>query len=72
MKSSRSSKVSSASLISGSDRPAPSMTRTRVAGDASSRATSTKSLPPARYMGRAAVSCHIDSPRGFMGSVIIC
>ena len=34
--------------------------------------TSTNSLPPASAMGRGVVSCHRESPRGFMGSVIIC
>ena len=44
----------------------------RPAGDASSFTTSTNNLPPAAYMGRMAVSWNKDSPRGFMGSVIIC
>jgi hypothetical protein len=43
-----------------------------LVGEASSFVRSTNNLPPAAYMGRAAVNCHKDSPKGFMGSVIIC
>ncbi len=35
-------------------------------------ATSTNSRPPASCIGRGVVSCHTESPRGFMASVIIC
>ena len=44
----------------------------RLAGEARAWVTSTNSLPPASSMGRGVVSCHKESPRGFMGSVIIC
>ena len=44
----------------------------RVAGEARPWVTSTNSLPPASYIRGRAVSCHRESPRGFMGSVIIC
>ena len=44
----------------------------RPDGEASIRVTSTKSLPPASAIGRRVVSCHTDSPRGFIASVIIC
>jgi hypothetical protein len=72
MKSPRSMTVASASPISGSDLPKASNTPARVAGEPSAGATSTNSLPPASAMGRGVVSCHSESPRGFMGSVIIC
>ena len=44
----------------------------RLAGEARAWVTSTNSLPPASCIGRAAVNCQKESPRGFMGSVIIC
>ncbi len=44
----------------------------RLAGEARRRATSTNSLPPASCIGTMAVSCHMENPSGFMGSVIIC
>ena len=44
----------------------------RLAGEARRWVTSTNSLPPASYIGARAVSCHMESPRGFMASVIIC
>ena len=72
MKSPRSRMVCSASPISGSDLPKTSRRPARLAGDAKRRVTSTNSLPPASYMGRGVVSCHKESPRGFMASVIIC
>ncbi|HZY57863.1 MAG TPA: PEP/pyruvate-binding domain-containing protein [Rubrobacteraceae bacterium] len=72
MKSPRSRMVCSASLISGSDFPRTSRRPARLAGEARPRVTSTNSLPPSSYMGRPAVSCHRESPRGFMASVIIC
>ena len=34
--------------------------------------TSTNRRPPASAMGARVVSCHNESPRGFMASVIIC
>jgi hypothetical protein len=71
-KSWRSRTVSSASLISGSPLPTTSRRPARLAGDARRRVTSTNSLPPASCIGAMAVSCHTESPSGFMGSVIIC
>ncbi len=44
----------------------------RTVGAPSAWVTSTNSLPPASDMGRGVVSCHTESPKGFMGSVIIC
>ncbi len=58
--------------MSGSDRPRTSKRTSRLAGEASSFVRSTNNLPPAAYMGRAAVNWNKDSPKGFMGSVIIC
>ena len=72
MKSPRSRTVCSASPISGSDFPSISRRPARLAGEARPWVTSTNSLPPASAMGRRVVSCHKESPRGFMGSVIIC
>ena len=72
MKSPRSRMVCSASPISGSDFPRTSMRPARLAGEARPRVTLTNSLPPASYIGRKAVSWNRESPRGFMGSVIIC
>ena len=72
MKSPRSRTVSSASLISGSDLPTSSRRPARLAGEARRRVTSTNSHPPASCIGVMAVSCHTETPRGFMGSVIIC
>ena len=72
MKSPRSRTVRSASPISGSDLPMPVTRASRLAGEASIWVTSTNSLPPISAIVRGVVSCHIDSPRGFMGSVIIC
>ena len=66
MKFPRSRTVSSASLISGSDFPR-SRRRARPAGEARCRVTSTNSLPPASYIGRRAVSCQTESPRGLHG-----
>lgn len=71
-KSGRSRTISSASLISGSDLPIISRKPARLVGDASSRVASTNSLPPASCVDAMAVSCHMESPSGFMGSVIIC
>ena len=34
-------------------------------------ATSTNSRPPASYIGRGVVSCHMENPSGFIASVII-
>jgi len=64
--------VCRASPINGSDLPKASRMPARVVGEPSAGATSTNSLPPASAMGRGVVSCHKESPRGFMGSVIIC
>ena len=72
MKSPRSRMVCSASPISGSDLPRAFRRPARLAGEPSAWVTSTNSLPPASDMGRGVVSCHTESPRGFMGSVIIC
>ena len=72
MKSPRSRMVCSASPISGSDFPRSPRRPARLAGEARIWVTSTNSLPPASLMGRGVVSCHTESPRGFMGSVIIC
>ncbi len=72
MKSPRSSRACSASPISGSDLPTTVSRPARLAGEPSCRVTSTNSLPPASAMGRGVVSCHTESPRGFMASVIIC
>ena len=72
MKSPRSRTVCSASPISGSDLPKASRRPARLAGDARPRVTSTNSLPPASCMGRMAVSCHREIPKGFLASVIIC
>ena len=44
----------------------------RFAGDAKRWVTSTNSLPAATCIGMSAVSFHMASPSGFMGSVIIC
>jgi hypothetical protein len=71
MKSPRSRMVLSASLMRGSF-PRTSRRPARLAGEARPRVMSTKSLPPASYIGRKAVSWNRESPRGFMGSVIIC
>ena len=43
----------------------------RLVGEPSAWVTSTNSLPPASAMGRGVVICQKESPRGFMGSVII-
>ena len=67
----RSMMVSSASPISGSPRPSIATSPGRLAGDARRAVTSTNSRPPASYMRGRAVICHRESPRGFMGSVII-
>jgi hypothetical protein len=72
MKSLRSSMVRSASPSSGSDLPATISKPSRVAGEPSCLVTSTNSRPPASAMGRGVVSCHTESPRGLMASVIIC
>ena len=72
MKSPRSRMVCSASPISGSPLPMTSRRPARVVGEASRWATSTNSLPPASYIRGRAVSWKRESPRGFMGSVIIC
>ena len=72
MKPSRSSTDRSASPMRGSDRPSVSSRPARAVGEPSTGATSTNSRPPASAMGRGVVSCHSDSPRGFIGSVIIC
>ena len=72
MKSPRSRMVCSASPISGSDFPRSPKSPARLSGEARIRVTSTNSLPPASPMGRGVVSCHIERPRGFMGSIIIC
>ncbi len=68
---SRAMTVSRASPVSGSPLPISATRPARVAGDARRAVTSTNSLPPASYMRGRAVSCHIESPRGFIGSVII-
>ena len=44
----------------------------RLAGDDMPAVTSTNSRPPAVRIGARDVSCHTDSPRGRIGSVIIC
>ena len=44
----------------------------RLAGVARRIVTSTKSLPPAAYIGAGVVSSQKESPSGFIGSVIIC
>jgi hypothetical protein len=62
----------SASPMSGSDRPMTANNPARDDGDPSSFVTSTNNRLPATYIGREVVSCHIDSPSGFMASVIIC
>jgi hypothetical protein len=72
MKSPRSRTVSSASRMSGSDLPRVSRRPERVAGDAKISVTSTNRRPAASAMGFGVVSCHTESPRGFIGSVIIC
>ena len=72
MKSPRSRTVSSASLINGSPLPMTSRRPARLAGEAKRRVTSTNSRPPASCIGAMAVSCHTETPSGFMGSVIIC
>ena len=72
MKSPRSRMVCSASPISGSDVPIISSRPARVAGEARRWATSTNSRPPASYIRGRAFICQTESPRGFMGSVIIC
>jgi hypothetical protein len=69
---SRSRIVCSASPISGSWLPSIARKPARPEGDASCRVTSTNSLPPASYMRGRAISWCRESPRGFMGSVIIC
>ena len=72
MKSPRSRTVCSASPISGSDVPAIASKPARLVGDARIWVTSTNSRPPASAMGRGVVICQKESPRGFIGSVIIC
>ena len=72
MKSPRSRMVSSASPTNGSDLPIISRRPARLAGEARARVTSTNSRPPASAIGRGVVICQKESPRGFMGSVIIC
>ncbi len=72
MKPSRSRMVCSASPVSGSDLPRASRRPARLAGEASLWVTSTNRRPPASAMGAGVVICQKDSPRGFMGSVIIC
>ena len=72
MKPSRSRMVCSASPISGSDLPRASRRPSRLAGEASLWVTSTNRRPPASAIGAGVVICQKDSPRGFMGSVIIC
>ena len=72
MKPSRSMMVCSASPVSGSDLPRASRTSARLAGEASLWVTLTNRRPPASAMGAGVVICQKDSPRGFMGSVIIC
>ena len=71
-KSPRSTMLCSASPMSGSDVPRASRSPARVAGEARPWVTSTKSLPAASCIGGSAVSWNSESPRGFMGSVIIC
>ena len=70
-KSPRSTMVCSASPTSGSDRHS-ARRLARLDGDAKASATSTNSRPAASYIGRKAMSWNIESPSGFMGSVIIC
>ena len=72
MKSARSTMAWSAFPMSGSPLPMTSRRPARVTGDARARVTSTNSRPPASAIGRAAVSCHTESPNGVIGSVIIC
>ncbi len=72
MKPSRSRMVFTASPISGSDFPMSSRSSTPLVGEASLRVTSTNRRPPATAMGAGVVICQKESPRGFMGSVIIC
>jgi len=72
MKSRRARIVRSASPISGSDLPRTSRSPARLAGQARRAVTSTNNLPAASYIGVPAVSWNSESPRGFMGSVIIC
>src|SRR3954465_3688251 len=69
MKSLLPTTVRNAAPGSGSDLPKPSTMRARLVGEASSRGTSTNSLPPASYIRRGAVSCQTESPRGFMAGV---
>ncbi len=57
--------------MSGSLRPS-ARKPARAAGDARIGVTSTKSRPAAVRIGAGVVSSHIESPSGFMGSVIIC
>lgn len=71
-KPSRPRTVSRASLTSGSPFPRTSRRPSRLVGEASRRVTSTNSRPPASCIGTMAVSCHMEYPRGFMASVIIC
>ena len=71
-KPSRSTMIRRASPISGSDFPASPRRPARLAGEARIWVTSTNSLPPASAMGRGVVICQKESPRGFIGSVIIC
>ncbi len=70
-KPSRSTIACSAPPTSGSGFHSSSMPA-RVAGEARARVTSTNSLPPASYIRGMAISCQTESPRGFIGSVIIC
>ena len=72
MKPSRWRTVCSASPVSGSDLPKASRRPARLAGEANLWVTSTNRRPPASAMGAGVVICQKDSPRGFMGSVIIC
>ncbi len=72
MKSPRSRRVSRASRIRGSDRPKTSSVVARVAGEERRAVTSTNSREPATRIGAGEVSCHIERPRGVIGSVIIC
>ena len=72
MKSPRSSTVTRASLMSGSDCPRTSSRFCRLAGAARPLVTSTNILPPALNMFPYEHSRKNDNPRGFSGSVIIC
>ena len=72
MKSPRSTTVCSASPISGSDFAAELEEGARLAGDAR-RLRDVDEQPPAGLaIGRGVVSCHTESPSGFIASVIIC